>query len=87
MSIPIDIFKDSEFFYFISAAVTYTKLYSFFLATVHSEGFYRGVCSYIIHSDLCDILFLKTWWFYYFFSACWQYILVYGKKRNPELPP
>ncbi len=46
-------------FYLISAALIYTKLYSFIHIYV-LMAFNWGVCSYIIRLILCNILFLKN---------------------------
>ncbi len=49
----------SLFLHFSSIYIHQILEFYFYL---YSEGIYWGVCSYIIHTDLYNILFLKTWW-------------------------
>ncbi len=53
------IFKCCEFFLHFSC--TYRHQILEFNSSLYSEGFYRRVCSYMIHTDLYNSLFLKTW--------------------------
>ncbi len=49
----------NEFFLHFSSTYTHQNLQ--FYSALYSEGFYWGVCSYFIHTDLYNSLFLKTW--------------------------
>ncbi len=48
--------------FFLHFSCTYIHQTLQFYSSLYSEGFYWGVCLYIIHTDLYNILPLKTWW-------------------------
>ncbi len=45
---------------FLHFSITFIHQTLQFYSSLYSEGFYWGVCSYFIHVDLYNILFLKT---------------------------
>ncbi len=61
------IFKGVSFFLRFSNIYKHHNLEVY--SSLYSEGFYWGVCWYIIHSDLYNILFIKTWWKMYYFLS------------------
>ncbi len=46
---------------FLHFSSTYMHQHLQFNSSLYSELFYWGVCSYITHTDLYNILFVKTW--------------------------
>ena len=77
-------FSQNEFFLILWAknlqfGSTYIHQTFQFYSYLYSEGFNRGVCSYIIYS-----LIYITFYSYkqgenvFFFYSCWQYFLIYG---------